>query len=95
MAAYRRWLGLDPHPFGTKAPKLRKRQHKATVDDLDLSGPVELVALSVMDRAVRCRLLGSERVITLRPSRLWDVIPGEILTVMPRKLWNYAGHPDR
>ena len=42
-------------------------------------------ALAVKERAARCRLLASERVITLRASRLWDVAPGEIVTVKPRK----------
>jgi hypothetical protein len=46
VAAYRKWLNLDPFP--AEAPDSRcKRQHKATADDLDLSQPVELVALSV------------------------------------------------
>jgi tetratricopeptide (TPR) repeat protein len=71
----------------------RKRQHKATSDDLDLNKPVELVALSVKERAARCRLLGIDRVITLRASRLWNVVPGEIVTVKPRKQWRYGGHP--
>ncbi len=61
--------------------------------DLDLSKPVELVALSVKERAARCRLLGSDRVITLRVSRLWEIVPGEIVTVEPRKQWHYGGHP--
>jgi hypothetical protein len=69
------------------------RSTKATTDDLDLSRPVELIVLSVKERAVRCRLPGSERAITLRPSRLRDVVPGEIVTVKPRKQWRYAGHP--
>lgn len=51
VAAYRKWLGLDPHPAET------------------------------------------DRAITLRASRLWDVVPGEIVTVKPRKQWSYAGHP--
>ena len=93
IAAYRKWLGLDPYPAGGLAPSRRKRQHKATADDLDLSGPVEVVALSVKERAARCRLLGSDRIITLRASRLWDVVPGEVVTVNPRKQWRYAGHP--
>ena len=93
VAAYRKWLGLDPYPAGAKAPSLRMRQHKATADDLDLSGPIELVALSVKDRAVRCRLLGNDRAITLRPDRTWDVFPGEILTIIPRKQWSFSGHP--
>lgn len=89
IAAYRRWLNLDPYPAETKKPSRRGRQHKVT-DDLDLSKPVELVALSVMERAARCRLLGSDRIITLRASRLWEVVPGAIVTVTPPKavaLW--------
>jgi len=93
VAAYRRWLGVEPYPVQVKAPSHRRRRHKATTDDLDLSAPVELVALAVKERAARCRLLGSERVITLRASRLWDVVPGEIVTVKPRKQWRFAGHP--
>lgn len=58
-----------------------------------MSKPVELVALSVKERTGRCRLLGSDRVITLRASRLWEVVPGAIVTVKPRKQWRYAGHP--
>jgi hypothetical protein len=93
VAAYRKWLGLDPYPAEAQAPHRRKRQHKATAEDLDLSRPVELVTLSVKQRAARCRLLGSDRIITLRASRLWNVVPGEIVTVKPRKQWRYAGHP--
>jgi hypothetical protein len=93
VAAYRRWLGVEPYPVQVKAPSHRRRRHKATTDDLDLSAPVELVALAVKERAARCRLLGSERVITLRASRLWDVVPGEIITVKPCKQWRFAGHP--
>ncbi|MCK5164957.1 MAG: cytoplasmic protein, partial [Desulfobacula sp.] len=40
-----------------------------------------------------CRLPESGRIITLRASDLWDVIPGEIITVQPRKQWRYGGHP--
>ena len=93
VAAYRKWLGLQPYPSETPAPARRKRQHKVTAEDLDLSGPVELIALAVTERAVRCRLLGSDRRLTLRATRLWDVVPGEIVTVKPRKQWTYAGHP--
>ena len=93
IAAYRKWLNLDPFPAEVRVPSRRKRQHKATANDLDLNQPVELVALSVKKRAARCRLLGGDRVITLRTSRLWDVAPGAIVTVTPRKQWRYAGHP--
>lgn len=93
IAAYRRWLNLDPYPAETRKPSRHRRQHKAEDDEIDLSKPVEMVALSVKERAARCRLLGSDRIITLRASRLWDVVPGSILTVTPRKQWRYGGHP--
>jgi hypothetical protein len=93
LAAYRRWLGLAPYASAAVASKRSRRQHKATATDLDLSGPIELVTLSVKDTAARCRLLASDRVITLRASGLWHVVPGEIVVVTPRKQWSYAGHP--
>lgn len=93
VAAYRKWLGLEPYPRQQPAARRRNRRHKATADDLDTNGAVELVALSVKDRAARCRLLGSDRVLTLRPNTLWDIVPGHIVTVRPRKQWRYAGHP--
>lgn len=92
VAAYRKWLGLEPLTARDAAPS-RKRQHKATAKDVDLTGPVELVALSVKEKAARCRLLGSERVLTLRATRLWKVVPAEIVVVQPRRQWSYAGHP--
>ena len=61
LAAYRRWLSLEPYPALIQKNTRRKRQHKVTDDDLDLSKHVELVVLSVKERSARCRLLGSER----------------------------------
>lgn len=93
LAAYRKWLGLDPWPEQAATPSGKKRRHKVAATDLDLSGPIELVVLSVKAKAARCRLVGSDRVITLRASRLWDIVPGEIAVVKPRKHWTYAGYP--
>ena len=93
LAAYRRWLGLAPHPTGAFSSARSRRPHIVTPTDLDLNGPVDLVVLSVKDKAARCRLVASDRVITLRASRLWDIVPGEIVIVTPRKQWRYAGHP--
>jgi len=93
FAVYRRWAGLDPWPAQAVPAPRRKPRHKAAATDIDLSGPVELVVLSVKQRTGRCRLLGTDRVITLRASGLWDVVPGEIAVVHPRKQWSYAGHP--
>jgi len=91
VAAYRKWLGVEP--YQTAATGRRRRQHKATSADLDLSAPIELVALSVKERAVRCRLVGSDRVLTLRAKDVWDVVPGEIVVVRAGRQWSYAGHP--
>ena len=93
LAAYHKWIGIDSPCEQTTAPARRKRQHKATSTDLDLSHPVELVIMSLKERAARCRLPGSDRVISLRTSSLWDIFPGEIAVVRPRKQWSYAGHP--
>ena len=61
------------------------RRTKVTAANLDLSGVVELVALSVKKHVVRCRLMGTDRVITFRADRIREVVPGEILTIKPRK----------
>lgn len=94
LAAYCKWLGVEPvstkHARGSQA---KVRKHKASEDDIDLSKPVDLVVLAVKERAARCRLLGSERVITLRAGSLHGVVPGQIATVEPRKQWQHAGHP--
>jgi hypothetical protein len=93
IAAYRKWSGLDPWPAQTAPPTPRKARYKVTATVLDLSRPIELVVLSVKEKAARCRLVGSNRVVTLRTSQLWDIVPGEIAVVNPRKQWTYAGHP--
>ena len=93
VAAYRKWVGVEPTPVEPPKSTPRKKQHKVTPDDLDLSGSIDLIAISVKERAARCRVPGSNRVITLRASRLWDVVPGQVVTVKPRKQWRYAGHP--
>ena len=60
---------------------------------LDLATPAELIVLSVKQKAARCRIRGTAHNITLRATRLWDVIPGEIAVFRPHKQWNYAGNP--
>jgi hypothetical protein len=93
LAAYRKWLGIEPFPRQGEPGPRKKRQHKVEEGELDLNGPIELVALSVKERAARCRLLGSERVVTLQATRVWTVVPAEIVVVRPHKQWRYAGHP--
>jgi tetratricopeptide (TPR) repeat protein len=92
VAAYRKWLGIEPYPQGPLS-LMRRRPQKATEDDIDMTQDMELIAVAVKGRAVSCRLLGKDRVITLRPTGLWEVMPGEIILVAPRKQWRYGGHP--
>jgi hypothetical protein len=93
VARYRAWLGLDTAP-GAPNPASHASPTPAGADgDIDLSRPIELVVLSIEERAAWCRLLGTEKTITLRSSGLWKVVPGEIITIRPPKAWRYAGHP--
>ena len=92
MAAYRKWLGIEPHPQ-VSLSQTRRRPPKATGDDLDMTRDVELIAVAVKGNSVSCRIPGKGRVITLRPAGLWDVVPGEIIIVASRKQWRYGGHP--
>jgi len=94
LAAYCRWLGVQPasvrppRESGTKV-----RHHKASEEDIDLAKPVDLVVVAVKERGARCRLLGSERVITLRAKSLFGVVPGQVVTVQADKHWRHSGHP--
>jgi len=93
VAAYRDWLGLEPAPAPETAAPRRPKRHKATGDELDLSAPIELVVLAPKKRAARCRILGTHREITLRSADVWNMVPGEIVTVRAQKQWRFAGHP--
>lgn len=54
---------------------------------------IELAVLAVMQRAAHCRLPQGDAKVTLRVERLWDLAPGEIVTVKIGKRWVYGGHP--
>ena len=70
------------------------KKTKAGVGEIDISKSAELIVLGVKKQeAARCRLLGQDKELTLRTSGLWNVTPGEIVTVIPKKHWSYAGHP--
>lgn len=86
LAAYRKWMGLRPYP--PAASNLSKPKQPAIA-----AGAVELAVLSLSQKSARCRLLDGGSRITLRATRLWELVPGHIATVMPFKQWNYAGHP--
>lgn len=76
VAAYRLWCGLDP-VLQASVP----RPPKAAPEDVPEDRPVELVVLALKQSAARCRLLGSDRQITLRATSLWKLVPGDIVTV--------------
>jgi hypothetical protein len=74
IACYRKWLGIEPFPPEVAAA-ISNPLHKETETDLDQSPPVELVLLSVKDKAARCRILGSDLFVTFRAIGLWDLAP--------------------
>jgi hypothetical protein len=89
VARYRMWLGLAPFV----APESEvARPHKVEGDDIVVGRPVDLVVLACKSNALRCRLLGSAREVTLRTA-VRDEIPGLIITVTPKKRWTHARHP--
>jgi len=67
--------------------------HKVAEEELRLDEPIELVVLSIKQRAARCRLLNSSNVLTLRAGGLWTIAPGQIVSVRPSRYWRYGGHP--
>lgn len=92
VSLYRDWIGFGELPINAgqhgTTPAAR---HKVTSDDIVIGKPVEFIVLACKSIALRCRLLGTTREITLRtPVR--NEIPGEIITVMPTKQWSHARH---
>ncbi len=87
VAAYRRWLGVDP----LTDEKLTGRQ--AVTELADPDAPVEAVLLKVGQNSARIRLLGIHEEVTLRAKRVWANVPGQILTIKPRKRWRHNNYP--
>ncbi|MDZ7761681.1 MAG: hypothetical protein U5L00_15670 [Desulfovermiculus sp.] len=55
-------------------------------DGFVIGEPVSVISVDYDDNyrrglTARCRLLGSDRIITLRTSSLWDLVPGSIATI--------------
>lgn len=66
---------------------------EASADGIDLSKPLDLVVFAIKERAARCRLPGTEQILTLRATSLHRLVPGQIATVQPSKHWRHKGHP--
>src|SRR5208282_5257179 len=93
VAAYRKWMGLTPHPPEAAAPAAVETRHQKADSVIHAKDMVELAVLSVLSatkQTARCRFLGIDRTVTLRTHRAW--VPGEIVGVKVRKRWT-AGHP--
>jgi len=70
------------------------RQPKVGAGEVDLAKPLDLIVLGIKKKeAARCRLPGTDKELTLRSAGVWGLAPGEIITVVPQKIWSYAGHP--
>ena len=54
--------------------------------------PLNLIVGSLKRTAARYRVPEGQENITLRAAGLWRVVPGEIVTVQPRKGWTCAKH---
>lgn len=91
---YRSWLGVDV-VAALARPHEPARPHKIARDDVTVGVPVELVVLAWKSNALRCRLLGTTREVTLRTARgpVRDEVPGSIITVTPTRHWTHARHP--
>lgn len=93
VAACRMWMGIGPLPAPNTGRATRRKHHKASTDDIDPSAPVELIVLAPKQHAARCRVLGTERQVTLRSRDVRRTVPGEILTVWSHNQWQHRGHP--
>jgi tetratricopeptide (TPR) repeat protein len=76
----------------TRLRKLNHQQPKATVADVPLDRPVDLIVLATKTTGATCRLQGREGVLTLHADLHLDVVPGRILAVKPDRVWSHNGN---
>ena len=79
LMAYRKWLGIT-------SSSLRGTSSAAASEAL-----IEMVALSVRQKTGCCRMLGGQRIVTLRADESIDAVPGEIITAKPSRPSRRAG----
>ncbi|MDX2440809.1 MAG: hypothetical protein QNK40_09685 [Desulfobacterales bacterium] len=56
--------------------------------NIPIGQPIDLVALAVKKSAIRCRVVSTQQLITFRKVRF--EVEGEILTIMPSRVWRYG-----
>ncbi len=88
VSIYREWIGI---PASTAPAPVRKP--KAESAGVVPGQQLNLVALAHRGTALRCRVLGTAKELTLRSPDHWRVVPGEIAAVIVGKSWTHAGHP--
>jgi hypothetical protein len=92
VSLYRAWLGLGELPIDPELHgAMPAARHKVASDDIAVGSPVDLIVLACKSNALRCRLLGTAREVTLRTA-VRDEMPGGIITIMPTKQWTHARH---
>lgn len=74
----------------TELPPLEREKVKTS--DIDLAKPVELAVLAVRASNARCLLPGTQKEITLRSGGLWNVVPGDLVSVRGAKVWSFFRH---
>lgn len=71
-----------------------KRPGAGSVAELgiELDQPRDFAVLGVKKNAARCRTLDTGCEVNLRTEGLWQLVPGEIAAVQPRKIWRFKRH---
>lgn len=87
VSLYRSWLGL-PEPASLPTDNWGRSDAQ---DEVTVGRTSEFVVLACKSNALRCRLLGSAQVFTLRTA-VRDEVPGAIISVAPTRQWTHARH---
>lgn len=93
LSAYCRWLGIEPMAPPAPIVSSGASAYSKAANDIDVTKPVELIVLVVKERAVRCRQLDHQKVITLKASEAFKTVPGLVISVELNKSWQFKGHP--
>lgn len=67
------------------------QNEQPTIADITISSPTELIVLACKSSALRCRVPGTSRELTLRTG-VRDEVPGDIVTVVPTREWIHRQH---
>jgi hypothetical protein len=76
----------------TRPDILPPEREKVKPSEIDCDRPLELAVLAVKASNARCLLPDTQKELTLRSGDLWDVFPGDVVTVRVHKAWSYFRH---